>query len=91
MRQSGLSCYAIELKVFMRVAPHIAIVRTVEPLARIGYSALEVSVWRRVFTFCRFTFSWPAPDLRTPNSLSGGITRKEPSPNHATDPSEQVG
>jgi hypothetical protein len=60
VRQSGLSCYAIELKVFMRVAPHIAIVRTVEPLARIGYSALEVSVWRRVFTFFRFTFSWPA-------------------------------
>jgi hypothetical protein len=62
VRQSRLSCYAIELKVFMRVVPHIAIVRTVEPLARIGDSALEVSVWRRVFTFCRCTSSWSEPD-----------------------------
>lgn len=47
--QSASLDYAIELKEFIRLVPRIAVVGTVERLARIGYSALEVSVWRRVF------------------------------------------
>jgi hypothetical protein len=43
-RQSGLACYAIELKVFMRLVPRIISVRTVESPERMGDSALEVSV-----------------------------------------------
>jgi hypothetical protein len=40
----------------MRLVPRIIIVRTVESLARIGNSAFEVSVWRRIHIF-QFTFS----------------------------------
>jgi len=44
----------------MRLVPRIAAVGTVERLARIGYSALEVSAWRRVFILFRITYSCSA-------------------------------